>query len=127
MWGTLQIISALKPQLAHLSKQRLLVLNDAPSINEIEHKLGGPVQEIHSFDSILHGGEIRPCIVFALQDAKRRELPPNAWANMLWLQALVRKHGFSSPEANHPDYLAGPVGILLGDEEFMDALSPLPS
>jgi hypothetical protein len=44
----------------------------------------------------------------------------NPWAQTLWIQSLIRKHG---PEAGDPkDYLVGPIVVVSGDAEFMEAL-----
>jgi hypothetical protein len=124
MWGTLHIIPASGASvpvhlLGHASKHRLIVLNAPRSIEELRETVGRELEIIPSCGSIIHGGAVVPCVVYCRKGAREANLPANSWANLLWLQALVRKQGFFETDPNMPDHLAGPVCILLGDQVFM--------
>ena len=134
MWGSLHVIPSSMPVpskriLGHLYKHHLVVLNAPPSIETIESAIGGSISPIPDFDTILHGGASQPCMAFCNRDALAMDFMPNIWANLLWLQALVRKHGFaeaheiytSHPETHHT--ITGAIAILWGDSEFMQALN----
>lgn len=124
MWGTLHIIppsaTPVLPAFAgHKSQHRLLVLDTPPLIEVLEQAIGatrGQLEIVDSFDTILHGGEETPCLVFRRRDAQKQ----NAWANLLWLQCLVRKYGFA--EMQTPPHLLGPIVIVWGCSDFMEAL-----
>lgn len=123
MWGTLHIIPAAANNspvpLGHRSKHRLVVLSAPPSIEKLREAVGGDIKIIPSFDSIIHGGEVVPCLVYCRKGAREANLLANTWANLLWLQAQVRKNGFSETDPDMPDFIAGPVAILLGNKIFM--------
>jgi len=125
MWGTLHIIPASDTRTppfmpGHKSRHTLEILDAPPRIETLELAVGavrGQMELVSSFDTILHGGEETPCLVFRRRDAQKQ----NAWANLLWLQCLVRRHGFA--DAQHPPHLLGPVVIVWGCEDFMQALT----
>lgn len=125
MWGTLHIIPPSDHRNSPVfsgnkSKHRLLVMNDLPELSDLEVAIGaerGQLEIVETFDTILHGGEETPCCVLRRKDADCT----NAWANLLWLQALVRKHGFA--ETQHPPHLTGPIAIIWGCEDFMKGLT----
>jgi hypothetical protein len=115
MLGTLHVIPSSSSGRAG-SLHRFIQMDEAPSIERLHRAVGGPIKLIEGFDSILRGGEVEPCIAFCSADAasiyKTDFYRPNVWANLLWLQALVRSHAFS--EAKTPNSLSGPVVILWG-------------
>ena len=118
MRGTLRVI----PSAASQNPNRIISLRQVPSPLLLQELVGEEPMRITTFDTILSEGEAVPCAVYVGRTAKERELPPNTWGNLLWLQAVVRKDGFSEADADL-DYLAGPVVIMHGDPEFMDALA----
>jgi len=116
MPGTLHIVPCSKALHFH----RIISLDVPPTLFEIERAVGGPIKLIAGFDSFIRQGELEPCFVFCNEHAELRELPPNTWANLLWLQALVRTHGFA--EAGSPKVIRGPIALLWGDAPFFEAL-----
>lgn len=105
---------------------RITTLRQIPSPVFIEQLLGSEPGRITTLDTILtKDGSARPCIAYAATGGgfgtKEMNLSPNTWASLLRLQAQVRKDGFSEVDPDHPT-IRGPVVILYGDEEFMDAL-----
>lgn len=118
MRGTLRVI----PSAESKRPQRIVTLRQLPNPEFLADLLGGEAQVIETFDSILHDGEAQPCVVYSRRGAKEEGLPLNTWANMLWLQALVRKNGFSETDPEQPDRICGPVAVLLGDKVFMHHL-----
>ena len=99
-----------------------MIMRQAPSPLLLDSIVGGDRHLVEGFDSILYNGEATPCFVFqGVQGILEPKREDNAFANMLWLQALVRKHGFS--HAHTPSSITGPVAILFGDPEFMKDLA----
>jgi hypothetical protein len=103
MLGTLHVILSSSSGRAG-SLHRIIQMDEAPSVERLHRAVGGPIKLIEGFDSILRGGEVEPYIAFCSAGAARKYetnfYRPNIWANLLWLQALVRSHGFS--EAKTP-------------------------
>jgi hypothetical protein len=114
--GTLHVIPS---SAGHL--HRIVQLDEAPKVDRLIKAVGGPIKLVPGFDSILRGGEVEPCLAFYCET--NSENPPNTWANLLWLQALVRSQGFSG-SSDH-ETLNGPVVVLWGDIEFLKSLDPL--
>jgi hypothetical protein len=114
--GTLHVIPS-----SASSLHRIVRLDEAPKIDRLINAVGGPIKLVPGFDSILKGGEVEPCIAFYSET--HSESPPNTWANLLWLQALVRTQGFSG-SSDH-ETLNGPVVVLWGDIEFLKSIDPL--
>jgi hypothetical protein len=114
MQGILRVIPTPASRKAH----RLLIMRQAPSPLLIEAIVGGGRQIVEGFDSTLHGGRAVPCVVYYRSEAFSE---PNPFANLLWLQALVRRHGFA--DTHTPSSISGSVAMLFGDETFMRALA----
>src|SRR5277367_1821086 len=110
MQGILRVIPTPASRKAH----RLLLMRQAPSPLLIEAVVGGGRKIVEGFDTTLHGGRAVPCVVFYGSEALAE---PNPFANLLWLQALVRKHGFS--DTHIPSSISGSVAMLFGDDPFM--------
>ena len=111
MRGILRIIPSAGSKKSH----RLMVMRQTPSPMLIDAVVGGGRKVVVGFDTILHRGEAVPCTVYQGLEAG---VEPNAFANLLWLQALIRKHGFS--EAKTSSSIDGSVVVLFGDPEFME-------
>jgi len=114
--GTLHII----PSSTH-SLHRIELLDKPPSVARLQKAVGGEITLVPGFDSILRGGEVEPCIAFYCETDFKSA--PNSWANLLWMQALIRKQGFSGSDKH--EILTGPVVVLWGDLEFLKSLDPL--
>lgn len=115
MHGTLHFIPSIEgalPWIEHLSTP--------PSADRLARIIGGEAKLVEGFDSILRDGDPEPCFVFCNENASRKELAHNAFANMLWLQALVRAFGFAG--CSHQESTRGPVAIIFGDAEFLNGV-----
>jgi hypothetical protein len=94
-------------------------------LDELQRLVGGYIELVPFWITVIkvvgHGVSTRvPCHVFCNEDGKRLQLPHNAVATALWLQAIAADYGHrGTPQG---DYLVGPVAIVTGDAEFMDAL-----
>jgi hypothetical protein len=91
---------------------------------------GGYIEKIPGFDTIVVDRVKHNCVPLCDEDGKRKDMPINPMATELWDDALKR-HG-------HPgltplpggvallpglaDYLVGPVVVLYGDRQFLEAL-----
>lgn len=101
-------------------RQRLVLLRQAPSTPQLEDIIGGKLTLIDGFDTTLHDGETVPCLAFRARDMN--ELRPNAYADILWLQALLRKSGYAGVRPLADGFISGTVAILSGDKEFLREL-----
>ena len=103
---------------------RLISLKELPTLFKIEAAVRGPIHVIPGFDSVLlpHTKTIEPCIAFCNEHSQTEQLEQNTWANLLWLQAQVRDHGFSGTMRSKIESLRGPIALLWGDVEFLGAL-----
>lgn len=84
-------------------------MDELPSIDRLVRAVGGPLNVIPDFDTILCGGAIHPCIAICNALNQGNE---NTWANLLRLQAMIRDRGFS--EARTPNVLRGPIALVWG-------------
>lgn len=114
---TLQIIPAPRSNTdPRPAFQEISSLTNASSITRLpdllRNTLRGPAKIIPDFDSILRNGDVQPCL--ALCNAWEVG-EPNTWANLLWLQHLVRTYGFS--EARAPSVVRGPLALIFGSSE----------
>lgn len=116
MKGALYIIPAERNQ----PHTRLDVIG-AVSRMRLEHIVGGPPQAIPHFDSILEDGRVVPCAAFCHESGKLVGLPPNDWAQILWILSLGRK--FGAGHSSPGDVLAGPVVVVFGSAELLNTLS----
>jgi hypothetical protein len=88
------------------------------TLRELRAALGGGYLEmVPHFDSFEFGGEFHPCVAFCDEGGKLAGLPVNERATQLWAEALAR----DGAQLRH-DFLVGPVLIVIGDEDFMQAL-----
>jgi hypothetical protein len=65
-------------------------------------------------------GARMPCCVFCNEEGKLNQMPRNDPATALWLEAIAAD--FRHRGTPQGDYLVGPVAIVTGDTEFMEAL-----
>jgi hypothetical protein len=95
---------------------------EVPSNEVIHEAVGGFFESVAYFKTIKWGGKIHACEAFCHGDGKVMEppLPPNFPATYLWAQAIMRME--ERDDVEMLDYLAGPIVVLFGDEEFMDEL-----
>jgi hypothetical protein len=100
-------------------------VEDKPTLPVLKAAIGGGYLElIPRFTSIEHQGELCNCVAFCDEDGKMKDLPVNERATILWHQALQRTGhpGLLMPMGRLADYLVGQIAIVIGDDEFMEAL-----
>lgn len=98
----------------------LHTFNEPPTLQFMRDAVGGDIELVPGFDSI--GG--RRCVAFCNDDGKR-DLPMNDTATALWEGALFlrgERRGLIDAQGHLVDWLAGPVLVLYGDDEFMAEL-----
>lgn len=78
---------------------------------------GGYLERIPYFTRFEFGGEFHDCVAFCDEHGKIRGLPLNERATAAWLLAQAG----NLPDPIN-DVLVGPVLVIIGDEEFMEAL-----
>jgi hypothetical protein len=101
------------------SSHRILLMRKAPALSLIETLVGGPYVSIEGFSTVMHEGDSVNC--YAFRARKVTDTRPNAFANLLWLQSLLRRYP-DGWEDQVPYTLQGPIVLLYGDREFMGAL-----
>lgn len=118
MRGILRVI----PSDASVKSHRSIVLLVPPARSFLEDIVGGRLDLIGDLRTILHKGQAHPCMAFQGRTRGNDLKPQNLFAEMLQLQALVRKTGFVETGANPPDSIRGTVVILSGDDPFLKEL-----
>lgn len=116
MRGILRVVPCADSHKSH----RTLVLRQPPAKQMIEDIIGGKLTTVENFTSILHEGESVQCVAFISRE--QTDTRPNAFANLIWLQSLIRKHGDSWPRITSRSTLTGTVAIFYGDPSFMGSL-----
>ena len=95
-----------------------------PTLEQVQAAVGGDLQVVPGFYSIRYGNTVMDCVALCDANGKLKSLAMNNLATIAWKQALRR-----GPDAElwcsvrmPTDSLVGPVAVLFGDREFMDAL-----
>jgi len=118
MKGTLLIF---RPHEGTPEVQELGRLSPADMLNTLRAAIGGGwLEAVPHFTTVLHGGAWHNCRAFCDEEGKleHKQLAFNAKANQQWRIAMHRTAG-CDPD---PDYLVGPIAVVFGDDEFMEAL-----
>lgn len=106
------------PNDGYCNEHKLVHLSKTPDTQFIETVVGGKLERIEGFDTILF--QDRPIRCLAFRARCELDYEQNTYANMLWLQALLRETGFSTTET--PDSIKGPIAIFFGEDGFTNAL-----
>lgn len=82
----------------------------SPSLDILQHLVGGYIQIVPGFSSFEVLGEKRRCVVYCDEDGIQKQLRPNPTATKLWVKA-------SPLAARDPDFymLFGPVVVTVKD------------
>lgn len=92
-------------------------------LGELQRLVEGYIELVPYWETAKTGHDIAlrvPCRVFCNEDGKRLQMPRNHFATALWEEAIAADFGQrGTPQG---DYLVGPVAIVTGDIEFMEAL-----
>ena len=88
-----------------------------PDIAEVRALVGGDLATVPGFLSIEHDGVVRRCVALHDADGKRKGLPLNRTATVLWDSALRRDMGVGliRHDGSRADQLVGNVAVLFGD------------
>ena len=100
-------------------------IDGEPTLPAVKAAIGGGyIEEVKGFTTIEHGGKLHTCVVFCDEDGKRKQLPLNKLATTLWDQALRRigQPTLARPDGSAIDFLVGQVLVVIGDQEFLEAL-----
>jgi len=99
----------------HQREPRIVDLDAAPWMADVEFVLRGPAERVPGFFSIQHVGAVHRCVAFALRDCVDR--PINVAATIAWDAALRRDMGVGliRHDGTRADQLAGPVAVILGN------------
>ena len=66
----------------------------------LQKAVGGYLETVPLFHSIMHGGKLHRCVAFCDEDGKRKELPLNDLACAAWDAALRRDAGGQNSRAD---------------------------
>ena len=88
-----------------------------PDIAEVRALVGGDLATVAGFLSIEHDGVVRRCVALHDADGKRKGLPLNRTATVLWDSALRRDMGVGliRHDGSRADHLVGIVAVLFVD------------
>jgi hypothetical protein len=112
MQGTIVIFKpdSVEPEVREISEPTLELLKDAIG--------GGYLEIVPRWNKIAHAGDHHRCVAFCDEEGKLKQLPMNMMATRLWDKCMRQAYGTGCA----PDYLAGQIAVVYGDEEFMEAL-----
>jgi hypothetical protein len=106
----------------------------APSVTELDHCPtldvlkeaigGGYIEAVPGFESIRIGarGKRERCVAFCDEEGKLKGMPLNEIATTMWIRARAPTWGQHGLPHFPPDVLCGPVVVVYGDDELLDAL-----
>lgn len=84
---------------------------------------GGRIETVPYLDRMFIEGEWREVVAFCDEDGKHKRLPVNKQATLIWAQILDNKGmTLRDEEGDFLDMLVGPIIVLYGDKEFMEAI-----
>ena len=110
MNGTMLIIS---PQ----GSIKTVPLHAVPDLTRLQEEVGGWIENVAGFESIVYRGTTYPCVALCNEEGKLKGMKPNLNATVAWRNALGR---IGRPPI--ADVLCGKVVVIFGDRELMDAL-----
>jgi hypothetical protein len=99
----------------HQREPRVVDLDAAPWMADVEFVLRGPVERVPGFFSVQHAGAVHRCEAFALRERADQSL--NVAATIAWDAALRRDMGVGliRRDGTRADQLAGPVAVVVDD------------
>ena len=103
-------------------------LTAPPALYTLQKLVGGMVEQIIGFKTILIDGQVSPCVAFSNEDGKLvglpiGGLPVNRRATLLWEDALKRTGCQLRDQAgNFTEVLRGRVVIVAGDRKLLQAM-----
>jgi hypothetical protein len=109
MKGTMLIISQDKTQNKLINLTR-------PDSDEFHKAVGGWLELVPYFNTIVWDGKLHDCIAFCDEEGKIKGKPTNFPATILWKLAQGRVN------REVDDFLVGNICVVFGDEEFMEEM-----
>lgn len=96
-----------------------------PDIAEVRALVGGELAPVPGFFSIEHDGAVHRCVALCDGDGKRKGLPLNRAATVLWDSALRRDMGVGliRHDGSRADQLLGVVAVFFRTADDPDALA----
>ena len=92
-------------------------LDAPPTLEQLRAAIGGGYIELVPYwQTINHRRETHRCVAFCDEHGKGNGLPLNGYATVLWRFAQT------AVGVKLSDYLVGPVIIIYGDDELMEAM-----
>jgi hypothetical protein len=83
-------------------------------LKDIQDAVGGYIETVPYLTTVYNDGKPQPCVAFCNEEGKIRGLDHNPSATTLWHELVPHMRGV--------DVLNGPVVIIWGDDDFMEAL-----
>ena len=87
--------------------KEVTVMTETPSLEKLKADVGGFIEQVPGFDTYLD----KPCVAFCNEEGKIHGLKVNHYATNKWRQCIETD-----------DVLVGNVVIIMGDDEFLEAL-----
>jgi hypothetical protein len=97
-------------------------INTPPEVDVLRGILSGPLELVPCFDKVAYCGKLQKCVAYCNEDGKGNRLRFNIAATMAWEQSLNSQGKSLKDGMEMVDYLVGPIVVLFGDKEFMEAL-----
>jgi hypothetical protein len=104
---------------------RRVTLVGVPNLEVLKAAIGGGyLEQVPGFTAFEVRGEMRTCVAFCDEDGKRKGLPFNRPATVLWAEALEHRSypGLLDANGRLVDHLVGDIAVVFGDAAFMEAL-----
>jgi len=87
---------------------------EPPPLKELQEIVGGPIESVPHLTTIWLKDRPWQAVAFCNEEGKVKDLPVNLAATKLWHESV--------PQMRGRDVLCGPVIVLWGTADFMDAL-----
>lgn len=105
------------------TEPRRVEFSKAPTLEEIQAGVGGFIEAVPHFDRMRIDGKWRKVAAYCNEEGKLDELPINKQATMLWEAILANQSvKLRDEKGRYTDVLVGPIVVLYGDDEFMEAI-----
>lgn len=95
-------------------------LSAPPGLEALQGAVGGYIELVPYFRSIVIDGQMVECIAFCNEYGKREQLKINRRATLLWGAASLRSDNpLVDADGNFKDVLVGPVVVIIGDRDLL--------
>ena len=98
----------------------VIELTAPPMVETMHRYVGGYLEAVPHFDSVMHGAALHRCVAFCNEDGKGENLAVNRRATVLWEAALQRRgRSLLNARGEVMDYLVGTIVIIIGDRQLL--------